>query len=149
MTCKLVLTICLLLPTFLFSQTDIWDSKSKRVLEDDCDEKVFERVEEIPTLKVSNDNYADSIISFLKQRQITLINKKVVFAFIVTSKSEIFNFRLFLRTMDMGDVEQVEDAILKYHDLWMPARQNSHIVCSYVKLQLEFTKDKLNIRVFQ
>jgi len=144
---KFILIVSLQLPTFVFSQTDIWSQKYKETFKNDCDHKVFDKVEEIPSLKVSREAYADSLTFFLREKMSQFRYQKFIFSCIVTSRSEIFNLRMLAGNFD--DEGVFETAILNYSDLWLPARQNSHIVCSYVKLEMEFTKAKLNIRIYQ
>jgi len=137
----------LVLPNLSFAQNSIWDSKNKKTLAEDCDDRVFEKVETLPSVSISLDAYADSLSSFLKRRQINLKRKKAILSFIVTSHSEIFDLKFISPILDKED--DLEAAFLGFSNLWLPAKQNSHIVCSYVKLELSFTKDKLGIRIYQ
>ena len=144
---KLIIIIGSILPNLLFAQKHIWDTENKKTLAEDCHNKVFDKVETLPSLIVSLDAYADSVRFFLKQKQINLKGKKVIFRFIVTSRSEIFDLTLISPVLD--EQEDLEASILNFSNLWVPARQNSHIVCSYVNLEMSFAKDKLDIRIYQ
>jgi hypothetical protein len=143
---KLVTIIASLLPLLAFSQSNIWDPKNRDTLEEHCDGKVFDKVEVLPSLSVSAAAYGDSLNIFLRQRGLDLRGKTVKVSFIVTSRSKIFNLTTLYP--DLDEKEDLKAAILNFSNLWIPARQNSHIVCSYVNVEMSFTK-KLRIRIYQ
>ena len=64
---KLVLFIVLLFPTWIFSQPREWsNSKFGKVIEKDGGNKVFTKVETLPSLKISKEAYEDSLAAYLK-----------------------------------------------------------------------------------
>ncbi|HMK25480.1 MAG TPA: hypothetical protein VK483_05560 [Chitinophagaceae bacterium] len=147
MTKKFIAIILSILPTVLFGQ-NISDPENKKAVKEDCPhEIVFDKVEILPSLSVPLSAYADSLKMFLQQRNINLKGKKVMFRFIVTSRSQISGLGMHYPALD--DKEDLQDAILNFSHLWVPARQNSRVVCSYVNLEISFIKDKPDIRIYQ
>ncbi len=141
--CMNKILACLLLASFpllVTAQKSFWtDSTNKIILEEDCHGYLFEKTEEPPSLKISLQSFSDSLTSYLLARKVKLKKQTITFSFIVTSKSQLLDLRKVA-----GDAQKENiygDAIVHYADLWTPAKQNSKVVCCYVKLTL-ITIDK-------
>src|SRR5438309_9343689 len=81
------------LPQMLKAQTSIWsDSTKTSIIENECHGVLFEKTEELPSLKVSTQAVADSLSSYLEKQNIKL-GQPVTFSFIVTVKSGLLDFR--------------------------------------------------------
>ena len=124
------------------------DSANKLILNGkDCDDRTFTRVEVPPSLKVSNEDYADTLSTYLKAHKAFSGNDLVEFRFIVTCHGEIRSLTCY--TADVVKKADIEKAILLYSGLWVPATQNGYIVNSYVRLALQFDKNALTIKISQ
>ena len=116
-------------------------------MQDDCDDKIFTRVENIASLKISNERFEDTLTSYLKAKKAFFNNEKIRFIFIVTTQSKIFDL-----TTDSGEIKNetiVREAIVNFSNLWAPAKQNGRFVCSYVRLEINIVDDKLHIKITQ
>jgi hypothetical protein len=67
------------------------------------------------------------------------------FVFVLTPKSQIID--LVKSSGRVPDEKVYKEAIVKFSTLWVPARQNSHLVCVEIKLRLETTKEGIKVRV--
>ena len=146
---RTVLILLVILPTFLFAQSSLWgnDTTSKRIIQNDCDDKIFTRVENLASLKTSHKTFEDTLASFLKLKKAFPKNGKIRFKFIVTTNSQIFDLE-----KDSGDIRKeaiVKEAILNFSNLWLPAKQNGRLVCAYVRLEIDIVDDKLDISITQ
>jgi hypothetical protein len=146
---KLVFLILVHSPMFAFSQTSpAADSANKLILNgQDCTDRTFTKVQTLPALKVSKEEYADTLGAYLTSHKAFPRNRTVEFKFIVTCHGEIRSIQC--NTADVRNKEVFEKAILLYSTLWLPARQNGYIVNSYVSLALEFNKNTLGIEISQ
>jgi len=143
-----IFLLIVLLPTCLFSQSSLWSSvaASKKIMQDDCD-KIFTRVEILPSLKISNEAFEDTLTSYLKAKNAFFKDNKIRFKFVVTNQSKIFDL-----ITDSGDIKEettVREAIENFSNLWVPAKQNGHIVCAYVRLEIDIVDDNLHIGITQ
>jgi hypothetical protein len=146
---KFVFLLLVLSPMFAFSQTSPEaDSANKLILNgQDCTDRTYTKVQTLPALKISTEEYADTLGSYLKSNKAFPKNTTVEFKFIVTCHGEIHS--LHCHPSDVGKKEILEKAILQYSSLWLPARQNGYIVNSYVTLTLAFDKNTLGIEISQ
>ena len=146
---KLHCIFFLFIPTLIFAQSSyLSDSAFHKIIEKDCDDKEFTKTEVLPSLKISREAYGDSIKLYLNSRNIIIGNRLAIFKFFLTKDCQILHIKGMIPSPP-PNLEFVRDAILHFSDLWNPAVQNSHIVCSYITLQLEFRDDKINISIFQ
>ena len=146
---KLVLLLLVLSPMFAFSQTSPEaDSANKLILNGgDCSDRTYTKVQTLPALKVSKEEYADTLGVYLKSHKAFPKNGTVEFRFIVTCHGEIRSVQC--NTADLRNKAVFEKAILLYSTFWLPARQNGFIVNSYVSLALDFDKNPLDIKISQ
>jgi hypothetical protein len=136
-------------PAFLKAQPSLFgnDSTSKKIMENDCDEKVFTRVEQIPSLKISIQEFEDSLTSLLKSKKAFYKTDRIIFKFIITTKSQMFEL-----SREYGEIKKeniVKESLQSFSNLWLPAIQNGRAVCSYVRLDMTIQEDKLYIKVVQ
>jgi len=127
-----------LIPFCSFAQT---------IIPDECDDKLFTRVENIASIKSSKEAFEDSLTAFLQSKKAFRDKDRIKFRFIVTTRSNIFELEKESGAWKKENV--VREAIIKYSSLWKPAVQNGRNVCSYVMLELNIEGDKLHISISQ
>lgn len=113
----------------------------------DCDEKVFTRAQQPPSLKISKAEYEDTLASILQSKNAFHKTGKFVLQFVVTTQSQIVDL-----TLGPGKIEEdsvLLDCIQNLANLWLPAFQNGHAVCAYVRLDMIIRNDKLSIKIMQ
>jgi hypothetical protein len=134
---RLLFILTFFFPAFLFAQAQFTH----------C-ENVFTKVEHLPSLKIQNTIFQDTLSAALKSKKFPLKkNNEITYKFVVTKQSQIDDLRI-----DSGDVSKeiiLREAILSLANLWAPAIQNGHEVCAYVKLKLQFVDSKINIEIMQ
>ncbi|OQP56922.1 hypothetical protein A3860_10115 [Niastella vici] len=133
----LCILITILLPAILFAQTEEVDSV--------CDDKVFTQVETLPDLKNGKAAFEDSLTGYLRKRTAIPQKGSITYTFIVTTKSKIFDLKKV--EGDVKNEETINEALISFAGQWKPAIQNSHTVCAYVGLIIEFEKSALKIKV--
>jgi len=145
---RLLIVPILFFPIFLFAQgTLISDDASRTIIERECNDKLFIKVEQLPSLKIAKEAFEDTLVSELKSRNFSLINSKITYTFLVTSKSEILNI-----SIESGDISKekiLRQTLSQLSSLWAPAQQNGRIVCAYVRLKMDFNDSKLHIDIMQ
>ena len=73
MTKRLFLIFISSFPVFLFAQSAF----------SDCD-KVFTSVQHLPSLKISNEDFGDTLAKELKSKKFPFQNNKIIYSFVVT-----------------------------------------------------------------
>jgi hypothetical protein len=149
MTKIFLIVLISLAPIYSFAQHSLWsnDTASKRIMQNDCNDKIFTKVEQIASLNISKKDFEDTLNSFLKPKKAFRDNEKIEFKFIVTTHSQIFDI-----TKEDGDIRKedvAKEAILKFSSFWNPAIQNGRSVCSYVRLEMNFEDKLLHVTVTQ
>ena len=141
---KLYLLLFSLLPVFAFTQSEyISDS----IVTADCNSKLFERVETLPSIKGGETALSDSLSAFLKRRRVVIKDGKAILGFIVTTKSQIVEIRQLSGNLQMQAV--YSEGLRAYSNMWIPAVQNSHKVCDRVRLEVAFADDKITLKIMQ
>lgn len=124
------------LPAFLFGQS----------ASSPC-EKVFTKSEQIPSLKISKESFADTLAATLQTKKFPRQTGEITYIFILTTASQIEG--LYIESGGVKKENKLKESILHLADQWNPAIQNGHVVCSYVTLKLVFKEDKINIDIRQ
>lgn len=142
-------TLAILLFLFMSMTTQAQtDTAYDSIMKTDCEHsKVFTKVEVKPSLKITGEAYGDSLISYLRSKNVVIKNAKIPCYFILTSKSQILEFTIAngANTTWMT----VKDAILHFNYLLKPAVQNSLLVCSYIRFIVVFEDDKVHVDILQ
>jgi hypothetical protein len=136
MTKKLLLFVIFLFPVFLFAQSTFSDCA-----------RVFTKVEHLPSLKISDEAFEDTLAKVLTSKRFRLNDNEITYKFIVTDKSKIDDLIAIAGSVRKEDI--LKETILKLADLWKPATQNGYVVCAYVSLKLKFVDNKINIEIMQ
>ena len=146
---KLIFSLMVLSPIFTFSQASSRaDSANQLILSGQaCTDRIYVKVEMPPALKVSSEDYADTLAAYLVSQNESLQNKTLVFKFVVTCHGEINSIESI--TSNIREKDVFAKAILHYSNLWLPARQNGYIVNSYAKLTIVFGNNTISIGVSQ
>jgi len=129
----------ILLPAILFAQSE----EDYKV----CDDKVFNKVEILPGLKNGKAAFEDSLAGYLRKKNALPDKGKVTFTFIVTKQSKLFD--IIKVEGDVKYEDAVKEALISFAALWKPAIQNSHTVCAYVGLNIDFSESKLVAKVIE
>ena len=133
---RLFSLLLLLFPSFLFAQSAF----------SDCD-IVFTSVEHLPSLKISNEAFEDTLGARLKSKKFVLKDNEIAYKFVVTRDSKIDD--LTIESGDVGKEKLLREVLLELTYLWQPAIQNGHVVCSYVILKLRFEDNNINVEIAQ
>lgn len=138
-----------LFPAVLFAQTIIYSdvAASQRKKQTQCDNRIFTKSEEMPSLKISKEAFEDSLMAKLKSNGILISNGRINYKFIVTTQSEIVD--ISVDSPDPTKNKKLSDTIEQLAGLLNPAKQNSFTVCAYAKLEVIFTDSKLKVNIFQ
>jgi len=112
-----------------------------------CEDKVFTQVEVLPDFKNGKTAFEDSLTQALKRKNSFPSKGSITYGFVVTKQSQLVDIN-----KEEGDVlyeETIRKALVTTADKWIPAKQNSHTVCAHIYLTLNFSKNKLETKVFQ
>ena len=112
-----------------------------------CNDKVFTQVDILPDLKNGKAAFEDSLTGYLKKKNALPKSGNVTYTFIITMQSKILDIKKV-----EGDVkyeDRVKEALISIPDIWIPANQNSHPVCAYVGLNIEFSENKLKVKIVE
>jgi hypothetical protein len=141
---KIILLLVSVFPVFAFSQSYISaDSANKIIMNGgDCSDRTYTKVQNLPSLKISNQSFIDSMSIYLKSNDISFGNGTIKLSFVVDCHSKISNIQKL--SGNISDLATLKAMVLKFSDYWLPARQNNYIVSSYVSLEMEFKKNMLN-----
>ena len=145
---NILFALIVLIPTCLSAQSTSYnDATAKKRIESECDGKMFTRVEQLPSFKISKQAFEDTLSQYLKSKNAFYTNKKITFMFVLTKRAEMLELEYISGNTPKENT--LSQAFLYYSRLWLPPIQNGHPVCAYVKCDLEFKDDKLSVRVFQ
>ena len=110
-------------------------------------EKLFIKVEVLPDFKNGQNAFEDSLTLYLKRNKIDINDGRAVFEFTVTVYGEVRNLYRLDNTLDYAD--KIKEALLTIPNLWIPAMQNGHIVCSSIKLRVDVVDKTIHVMRFQ
>lgn len=112
-----------------------------------CEDKVFTRVETLPDFKNGKAAFEDSLTQELKRKNKLPQKGSITYGFVLTMQSQLVDVKAV--NGDVSNEEALRKALKGTADNWIPANQNGHAVCAYIYLTLDFSKDKLETKVFQ
>lgn len=138
----------MLLPIVAFCQNNNPDSLEV-FLEKECDGgKIFTKAERMPSVKDGELKLADSLTFFLKKSGNSLPPQKVTYSFIVTKNAQVVDIKIEIREGPFSAEKQllIKEALTKYQFMWQTAFQNGHNVCAYIRLEMDFSGDKILVR---
>ncbi len=135
--------ITIFITGILSAQTDSGSDEAYKV----CDDRVFTRVEKLPDFKNGKAAFEDTLTGHLKKKNALPKSGNITYTFIVTMQSKLFDIKKV-----EGDVkyeDNVKAALISIPIKWIPANQNSHPVCAYVGLTIEFSENKLSVKIVE
>lgn len=127
------------IPSQLFA-----DKAYRKIIETQCDDKIFTRVETIHSIKGGESALADSLSVYFNNRN-TSIKGKATFVFLVTKNSELLSIEKV-----SGEISKEKDfkkGLIAYSNMWIPALQNSRKVCAVVRLETEFRNEQITLKI--
>ena len=142
---KLIVVSCLSAPLFTSAQSTLFtDTANRRIVQTECNDRVFTKVEVIPSVQGGVSALADSLARYCKERKVA-VKGQAVFAFLVTKSSGIIGIEKL--SGRLSSEETIKEALKVYSGMWTPALQNKYIVCAVVRLRLESDKEKIILTI--
>jgi hypothetical protein len=141
---KIIILLISVCPIFAFSQTYISaDSANKIIMNGgDCDDRTFTKIETLPSLKISREEFVDSISKYLKSGWTSFEDGTIKLRFIVDCHSNIKDLKSI--SGDISEAAALKTAIIKLSHLWLPGRQRNYRQSSYVVLTFEFKNNVID-----
>lgn len=143
---KLCFTFVILLPMYSFAQYfSNADSTEQRIISEDCDDKIFNKVEILPSLKKGAKNFEDTLSYYLKVCNAFKNDSRATFRFLVTTSSHIFDIK-----KEVGNFQNealLKEILISHSSMWKTAVQNDRQVCAYISLEIEILNEVLTIAV--
>ena len=132
-----------------YSQSYISSDSANRLINNggDCSDRTFTKIEKIPSLSIPTLAFEDSITIYLKSKNAFYNNETIKFRFVVTCHSEIKRIQKI--SGNSSNENEMQKAILKFSNVWLPGRQNGYIDNSYVSMEMKIENDKLAISISQ
>ena len=129
------------IPTLSFSQAT--DDSTKLTLKIECDNKIFDKCEIPVDFKYGKQTLADSLTSYFKGINSPFENGRATFLFILAKNSKVYAVRKIAG--NIPDESNIITALQQTGDLWTVGKQNSYLICSYVRLEIEFIDDRVKV----
>src|SRR5436305_10704800 len=130
MTKKLLLTYTFLFPITLFAQS--------------CD-RVFTKLPILPSLKISNEAYADSLTKTLILKAYSLNDDVIIYMLVVNDKSKIDYLHAI--SGKLINENKLKEAILQLADLWKAGMINGREVCAQILFKVKIADNKISILI--
>ena len=144
---KLVVLFCFSTPFLASAKSTLYtDGANRRIVQTECDDRVFTKVEITTSVQGGLSALADSITSYLREKDVS-VKGKATLTFLVTKSSAIIGIEKLSGRLSSENV--VKEALKAYESMWTPALQNKYKVCSVVCLEIESEKDKLLLQMAQ
>ena len=112
-----------------------------------CDDKVFTQVETLPDLKNGKAAFEDSLTQELKRKNSYPPKGNITYGFVLTIQSQLVDVKAVAG--EVSNEEAIKKALMATADKWIPAKQNGHTVCAYIYLTFNFSKEKLETKIYQ
>jgi hypothetical protein len=120
------------------------DKANRKIVETECEGKIFTRVETPPSITGGESALADSLSVYLSNGN-SSVKGKATYVFVVTKNSKLLGIEKL-----SGEISKENDfkkGLLAYSNMWIPALQNSRNVCAVVQLDTEFEKEQITLRI--
>ena len=134
---KLYLLLIITLPATAFAQAPGSDLTDRKILTENCDDKIFTKVEILPSFRKGVKNFEDTLTIFLKREGFFNAGSGGTYRFIVSTSSKIVDFAR--ETGNLENEKAIGEFIRACSYMWKPALQNGNIVCAYVRLEIEIS----------
>ena len=143
---KFCVTVLLFFPMIMLAQT-VSEPAFYNIVAADCDSKAFTKTEILPSLKISAEAYADSLMAYLRSKNVVIKNSAVPYRFFLTMHSQILEIEGVNKRAPA--IVIVGDAISHFKHLLKPAVQNKRPVCSFVTFMVVFENDGIRVDILQ
>ena len=143
----LYLVFTILIPAISFSQTTDKDSTAEQILDALCNNKFFEKCEIPVDYKYGKKALEDSMTNYLKETNSQFQNGKATFLFIVAKDSKVYNIEKI--SGSIASESNLIKALQQTAGLWTVGKQNSHPICSYVKLEVESIDNRVRVNLLR
>ena len=143
MRISICILVSILIPGILSAQIEDRSEETYKA----CDGKLFTQVEILPDFKNGVSAFEDTLTAYLKKKNAFPPKGNVTFSFVVSKQSKVLDIRKEEGGSQFEEV--IKEALISIPNMWIPAKQNAHIVCAIVLLGIEFSKDQLKVKVFQ
>lgn len=141
------LVVAILISTISFSQTTDKDLTDEQILKTLCDNKFFEKCQTPVEFKYDKKTLEDSLTNYLTESNSQLQTGKAIFQFILAKDSMVYSVKQIAGNM-VGDSSIIK-ALRQTAGLWTVGKQNSYLICSYVRLEVEFIDDKVRVNILR
>src|SRR5687767_5698625 len=95
---NILFVLIILVPACLSAQPGSSDvSTTEKIIERECDGKMFTKVEHLPSFKISKQAFEDTLSQYLKARNAFYPNKKITFMFILTTSAQMLELEYISR----------------------------------------------------
>jgi hypothetical protein len=139
-----VLLALISLPLISFSQFNSEsDTTVARIKKDVCGDIYFVSVQLAAIFNNGESAFEDSLTSYLKRENLSIKNGEARFKMIVTKSGQVLDIQKTNGTISKET--EIMKAILTIPNLWIPAKQNSHSVCSFVSIDINISNKKLSV----
>ena len=122
------------------------DQESRATLEEDCDGKLFTKVDRLPAIRDGEQSLADSLGRYFKNKNYK-VNGKAVFSFVVTNYAKVVGIEKV--SGELSEENKFIEALVAYSGVWIPALENSRYVCTVVHLEVGFEENQMMIKVIK
>lgn len=150
MRCSMIVFLFIIFSSVkIFAQSPVIKSETipDTILEKECDDKMFTRVEITASLKIPVESFQDTLSALLKAEKVIFVTEKVSYMFLLTTQNKIFNFNRLSGKLENED--RLRQVILNVSHLWNPAIQNGSAVCAYTRIEIINKDGKIQFRFFQ
>jgi len=145
---KFAFSFMVLFSTISFGQSkQDRDSVEAKLWVEDCENKVFTKVEILPTVKGGNKKFEDSLISYINALYDFQDSAHIKLRFTVSSNSNILSLERISNTFPKPEI--IEQFIRSHSTFWKPAIQNGRQVCAYMYLDILITNKKIVSKITQ
>lgn len=148
MITKIYFILIVLFPASAFAQSIAqYDSTALSIIHEDCEDKIFSKVEILPSLKKGITNFEDTLTYYLKSANAFKNGTHITYKFLVTTSAHIF----YIEKED-GDFQYdpvIKKFLVSHSFMWKTAIQNGRKVCAFVRLEIEISNDQLQATVKQ
>ena len=134
--------------TTSFGQSSqVSDSVEVRLWADDCENRVFTKVEILPTIKGGNKKFEDSLTSYINAVNDLKDSAYLKLRFVISANSNILSFER--KSNSFQKPELIEEFIKSHPKFWNPATQNGRQVCAYMYLEIIIANKKVVSKISQ
>jgi len=141
------LALIVIIPIISFSQT-IGNSTEKQIVYDLCDSgRIFYRCEIPVDFKYGKKAMEDSLNNYLQANNSQLQNGKATFQLIVAKNGKVYEVKK--QSGDIAGDSDIIKALKTTSDLWTIGLQNTFMICSYVRLEIEYADNKINVKMLK